>query len=185
MPHSARATQCSCDTVLAEPSQYRWACQLLRGGLPGPDAFLRPGHDVPDQPQPGEESAWRQAVAGFSGTVARSVHPSNLDPAVVLGRATGPRDKVREMNAKRIGARLIAATVTAGAMMSVAAPAWAATEDAQPQTPADMLQRAGDLSQAEAAVCDAVEKANGEGATIMDIEFVGKSSCPKSGILGL
>jgi len=95
------------------------------------------------------------------------------------------------MNAKRISARLIAATVTAGAMMSVTAPAWAATGDSQPETPANMLQGVGDPSQAEAAaqaeaaVCEAVETANGEGATAMDIEIIGASSCPESGFLGL
>ncbi len=89
------------------------------------------------------------------------------------------------MNAKRIGARLIAATVTAGAMMSVAAPAWAATEDSQPATPENMLQGVVDPSQVEAAVCEAVEGANENGQHAADFEIVGPSSCPESGLLGL
>ena len=89
------------------------------------------------------------------------------------------------MNAKRIGARLIAATVTASAMMSVASPVWAATGDSQSATPENMLQGLGDLSQGEAAVCKAVEGANRNGQHAGDVEIVGPSSCPESGILGL
>ena len=87
------------------------------------------------------------------------------------------------MNAKRIGARLIAATMTVGAMMSVAAPAWAATEDSQSATPEDMLKGLVNLQKAEEALCQAAEDANQEGQTAMDIQFIGPSSCPESGIL--
>lgn len=88
------------------------------------------------------------------------------------------------MNSKRIGARLIAATVTVGAMMTVAAPAWAVTEDPQSETPDNALVEPGDLQQqVEDAVCEAVEEANREGLNAMDIEFIGESSCPESGLL--
>jgi hypothetical protein len=87
------------------------------------------------------------------------------------------------MNSKRIGARLFAATVTVGAMMSVATPAWAATEDPQSEMSDNALGGSQDLQQqVEDAVCEAAE-ANREGVTAMDIEFIGGSSCPESGLL--
>ncbi len=85
------------------------------------------------------------------------------------------------MNAKRISARLIVATITVGATMSVAAPAWAATADPQSAAPEDMVQE--NLQEAQETICQAVEKANEEGVKAKDFELVGASSCPELGTL--
>ncbi len=76
------------------------------------------------------------------------------------------------MNAKRIGARLIVSTMAVGAVMSVAAPAWAVTDDTMATPDATLLG-------VQDSLCEAVEE-NGEGVTMMDIEIVGDPSCPKS-----
>ncbi len=76
------------------------------------------------------------------------------------------------MNAKRISARLIVSTMAVGAVMSVAAPAWAVTDDSTATPDATLLG-------VQDSFCEAVEE-NGEGVTMMDIEIVGDPSCPKS-----
>ena len=68
------------------------------------------------------------------------------------------------MNAKRIGARLIVSTMAVGAVMSVAAPAWAVTDDTTATPDATLLG-------VQDSFCEAVEE-NGGGVNIMDIEVI-------------
>ncbi len=76
------------------------------------------------------------------------------------------------MNAKRIGARLIVSTMAVGAVMSVAAPAWAVTDDTTATPDATLLG-------VQDSFCEAVEE-NGGGVNILNMEVVGGPSCPKS-----